>query len=54
MVSLAKNPSPNVLKKIDYLPGAVRATIGVYNTKEEMEIFINTIDTICKENLIKV
>ena len=39
--------------KIDYLPGAVRATIGVYNTKEEMEIFVNTIDTICKENLIK-
>ena len=39
--------------KIDYLPGAVRATIGVYNTKEEMEIFVNTIETICKENLIK-
>ncbi|MEC8704465.1 MAG: hypothetical protein VXX61_02020 [Asgard group archaeon] len=50
---MTKNPSPDVLKKIDYLPGAVRATIGVYNTKEEMEIFVNTIETICKENVIK-
>ncbi|MFP4498921.1 MAG: aminotransferase class V-fold PLP-dependent enzyme, partial [Vulcanimicrobiota bacterium] len=33
---------------IDFLPGAVRATIGIYNTKEEMDELIRMVDIISK------
>jgi selenocysteine lyase/cysteine desulfurase len=33
------------------LPGAVRASIGIYNTKEEMDILVNTVEEICNGDL---
>jgi cysteine desulfurase / selenocysteine lyase len=35
--------------EIDFLPGAVRATVGIYNTKEEMDELVESIKMISEK-----